>query len=141
MVHNARRLNQQSQFGAFLDPVADKVMVAVVLVLLIEAHPQPWVTLPAMVIIGREIVVSALREWMAEIGQRKVVAVSFVGKLKTTAQITSLILMLYREPLFGLPIFELGTVLLYVAAGLTMYSMVLYLRAAAEGARDGGEDA
>ena len=126
----ARRLNQQSRFGAFLDPVADKVMVAVVLVLLIEAHPHAWVTLPAMIIIGREIVVSALREWMAEIGQRKVVAVSFVGKLKTTAQITALILMLYLEPLLGLPIFEMGTVLLYVAAALTMYSMLIYLRAA-----------
>ena len=125
----ARRLNQQSAFGAFLDPVADKVMVAVVLVMLVEANPTVWMVLPAMVIIGREIVISALREWMAEIGQRARVAVSVLGKIKTTAQIAALLLMLYHDPIAGLPTYQVGFVLLYVAAVLTLYSMVAYLRA------------
>ncbi|MDX1608766.1 MAG: CDP-diacylglycerol--glycerol-3-phosphate 3-phosphatidyltransferase [Halofilum sp. (in: g-proteobacteria)] len=125
----ARRLDQHSPFGAFLDPVADKVMVAVVLVMLVEADPHVWLALPAMVIIGREIVVSALREWMAELGQRAQVAVSAFGKLKTTLQITALLLMLYHEPLLGLPIYTIGFVLLYVAALLTLYSMIEYFRA------------
>jgi len=126
----ARRLDQQSSFGAFLDPVADKVMVAVVLVMLVQANPTLWMTLPAMVIIGREIVISALREWMAEIGQRAHVAVNVLGKVKTTAQIAALLLMLYADPIFGVSTFTAGFVLLYVAALLTLYSMIEYLRAA-----------
>lgn len=125
----ARRLDQHSPFGAFLDPVADKIMVAIVLVMLVEDNPQMWLALPAMVIIGREIVISALREWMAEIGQRARVAVSAIGKLKTIAQITALLLMLYHEPLLGLPTYGIGFVLLYAAALLTLYSMIEYLRA------------
>jgi len=125
----ARRLNQHSSFGAFLDPVADKVMVAVVLVMLVQANPHVWMALPAMVIIGREIVISALREWMAEIGQRARVAVSVLGKFKTSAQIAALLLMLYHEPIRNFPTFLTGVVLLYAAALLTLYSMIAYLRA------------
>lgn len=130
----ARRLDQHSSFGAFLDPVADKVMVAVVLVMLVQANPSLWMVLPAMVIIGREIVISALREWMAEIGQRARVAVNVLGKVKTTAQIAALLLMLYQEPILGLPTFEAGFGLLYLAAALTLYSMVAYFRAGLEAA-------
>jgi len=126
----ARRLNQTSAFGAFLDPVADKLMVAVALVLLMQTHPTAWMAIPAAVIIGREIAVSALREWMAELGQRAHVAVSFLGKYKTTAQIVALILLLYHQPLFGLDTPLIGFVLLYAAAGLTLWSMLIYLRAA-----------
>ena len=125
----ARRLDQHSAFGAFLDPVADKVMVALVLVMLVQANPTLWMVLPAMVIIGREIVISALREWMAEIGQRARVSVNVLGKVKTTAQIAALLLMLYHDPILGLPTFRIGFVLLYVAAVLTLYSMIAYLRA------------
>ena len=126
----ARRMGLTSRFGAFLDPVADKVMVAVALVLIVQAEPSPWVALPAVVIVSREIVISALREWMAEIGRRTAVAVSRVGKVKTAAQMGALLLLLYREPLLGLPIREAGVVLLQVAAALTLWSMVIYLKAA-----------
>lgn len=125
----ARRLDQHSPFGAFLDPVADKIMVAVVLVMLVEDNPSVWLALPAMVIIGREIMISALREWMAELGQRAHVAVSGFGKLKTVAQMLALLLMLYLEPILGLPIYQAGFVLLYLSAVLTLYSMVEYFRA------------
>jgi len=125
----ARRLGQHSAFGAFLDPVADKVMVAVVLVMLVQDNPTLWMVLPAMVIIGREIVISALREWMAEIGQRARVAVSVLGKVKTTAQIAALLLMLYHDPIAGVSTFTVGFVLLYISAVLTLYSMIEYLRA------------
>ena len=126
----ARRWNQTSVFGAFLDPVADKLIVAVALVLVVQAHPSPWMTIPAAVIIGREITISALREWMAEIGQRAQVAVSMIGKIKTAAQMLALLMLLYNDPLFGLPIDKIGLVLLYVAAILTLWSMIIYLRAA-----------
>lgn len=123
----ARRLGQTSAFGAFLDPVADKLMVAVALVLLVQADPSPWLSIPAAVIIGREIAVSALREWMAEIGKSAKVAVSWLGKVKTTAQMTALILLIYNEPLWQIPVQSLGFIALYVAAGLTLWSMALYL--------------
>ena len=126
----ARRLNQTSRFGAFLDPVADKLIVCTVLVLLVQADPKTEVAVPALVIIGREIAVSALREFMAEIGQRTTVAVATLGKVKTTAQMSALVLMLYREPVFGLPVYEIGLALLYLAVVLTLWSMVIYLRAA-----------
>ncbi|MFW6020664.1 MAG: CDP-diacylglycerol--glycerol-3-phosphate 3-phosphatidyltransferase [Guyparkeria sp.] len=126
----ARRLGQQSAFGAFLDPVADKIMVAIVLIMLVQDNPAVWVALPAMVIISREIVISALREWMAEIGQRAHVAVSLLGKGKTAVQMVALILMLWRQPVFDLPTYTIGVALLYAAALLTLYSMVEYLRAA-----------
>jgi CDP-diacylglycerol--glycerol-3-phosphate 3-phosphatidyltransferase len=126
----ARVLDQESAFGAFLDPVADKLMVAVAIVLLVETHPSLLMTLPALIIISREITVSALREWMAELGNRTAVKVSFVGKAKTTAQMFSLFLMIWETPLWGLPIFEIGLVLFYLSAILTLYSMLVYLRAA-----------
>ena len=124
----ARKLNQSTPFGAFLDPVADKLMVAVALTVLIDEHHSLFLTIPAMVIIGREIVISALREWMAEIGSRASVAVSYIGKIKTTAQMVSIIMLLAVPPkvLFSYA----GLVLLYIAAALTLWSMVLYIRAA-----------
>lgn len=133
----ARRLNQASPFGAFLDPVADKLMVASALVLLI-ADPRVYsmvldhrlFAVMVLIIIGREITVSALREWMAELGERTRVAVSFFGKFKTIGQMVAIPFLLYREPLFGLPVFRIGELLLYLAAGLTLWSMVIYLRAA-----------
>ncbi len=126
----ARRLNQTSRFGAFLDPVADKLMVAAVLVMIVERHDGLWLTLAAIVIIGREITISALREWMSEIGLRHKVAVSVLGKVKTTAQMVALFFLLYHEPVLGLPSHEMGLVLLLIAAILTLWSMVEYLRAA-----------
>lgn len=127
----ARQLQQMSQFGAFLDPVADKLMVAVALVVLVAADADNWlITVTAAVIIGREITVSALREWMAELGSRTTVAVSLIGKFKTAAQMTAISLMLWHQPLLGLPIYQIGTLLLYLAAVLTLWSMLVYLRAA-----------
>jgi len=126
----ARRWEQTSPFGAFLDPVADKLMVAVALVLLVQADPRAALALPAAVIIGREIAVSALREWMAEVGARSRVSVSAVGKFKTTAQMVAIILLILRGPLLGIPVYDLGMVLLYIAATLTLWSMFLYLRVA-----------
>lgn len=123
----ARRLNQTSPLGAFLDPVADKLMVAVVLVLLVQADPRMVLALPAAVIIGREITVSALREWMAELGARSKVAVSVYGKVKTIAQMVALIFLLLREPILGLPVYSIGIGLLYLAAVLTLVSMYQYL--------------
>ncbi len=125
----ARRLQQSTPFGAFLDPVADKLMVAVALVLLVQAHATIWLTLPAAVIIGREIVVSALREWMAEIGARAHVAVSNLGKWKTAAQMGALVILLANPPGFTFWVVA-GYVLLLIAAGLTIWSMLKYLRAA-----------
>ena len=126
----ARKLNQFSDFGAFLDPVADKLMVAVALVVLLERYPHLWFSLPAMIIICREIVISALREWMAEIGKRTSVAVSYVGKLKTTLQMIAIIILLAQISLGNHWIEFIGFAALYIAAGLTLWSMVVYLRAA-----------
>lgn len=126
----ARRYNQSSPFGAFLDPVADKLMVAVALMLTVQAHPTIWMTLWAAVIIGREIAVSALREWMAEIGQRAAVKVASIGKFKTIVQMVALVCLLYQERLLGLPIFVIGEWLLAAAALLTLWSGLAYLRAA-----------
>lgn len=126
----ARRLNQTSALGAFLDPVADKLMVAMALVLLVQADPTPWLAIPAAIIVCREIAVSALREWMAEIGERAQVAVSLIGKFKTTAQMFSIIFLLYQAPILGLPIRTIGFILLYIAVGLTLWSMLLYIHAA-----------
>jgi len=123
----ARALNQTSAFGRFLDPVADKLMVAAALVILVQWHPSIWVGMPAIVIISREITISALREWMAEIGKRSSVAVSYIGKLKTTAQMVSINVLLLHMP--GL-VDRVGYWLLYVAAVLTIWSMLVYLRAA-----------
>ena len=126
----ARRLSQVSTFGAFLDPVADKLMVAVTLVLIVQHDPTPWIAIPAAIIVCREIVVSALRELMAELGQRTTVAVATIGKVKTASQMTALLLMLYRHDLGSIPVYRAGTVLLYLATALTIWSMVVYLRAA-----------
>jgi len=126
----ARSLGQISALGSFLDPVADKLMVAVVLVLLVARHPGAAVALPAAIIIGREITISALREWMAELGARSHVAVSRLGKVKTSAQMVALILMIYEQPLYGLPSLDIGFICLYLAAALTLWSMLIYLRAA-----------
>ncbi|MDP3816693.1 CDP-diacylglycerol--glycerol-3-phosphate 3-phosphatidyltransferase [Pseudomonas sp.] len=125
----ARRLEQSTPFGAFLDPVADKLMVAVALVLLVDEHSNLWLTLPAAIIIGREIVVSALREWMAELGARAQVAVSNLAKWKTAAQMVALIVLLANPPVFTSWV-VLGYALLIISAVLTLWSMVQYLMAA-----------
>ena len=126
----ARRLRQLSVFGAFLDPVADKLMVAVALVLLVQDNPTPLFAIPAVVIIGREIAISALREWMSEIGERTKVAVSIIGKVKTIVQMVAILLLLYKVPLGPIPTHDTGVTLLYIAAILTLWSMTVYLRAA-----------
>lgn len=126
----ARKYQQTTPFGAFLDPVADKLIVAVALALLIELHASPWFTLPAAVIIGREIVVSALREWMAELGKRAKIAVSGLGKIKTVFQITAIVILLAFDPSKFFYMKWLGYLTLYVAAALTLWSMLLYLKAA-----------
>jgi len=126
----ARKMSLETAFGAFLDPVADKLMVAFVLVLIVQAEDSATVAIAAAVIIGREITITSLREWMAEIGQRAKVKVSALGKWKTTAQMVAIILLLYKEDLFGLPIHLMGYWLLYVAAFLTLWSMINYLSAA-----------
>lgn len=124
----ARKLDQSTPFGAFLDPVADKLMVAVALAVLIEEHAAILLTIPATVIIGREIVISALREWMAEMGSRASVAVSYIGKIKTTAQMAAIVGLLAFPP--GVLGSNIAIALLYIAAGLTLWSMGLYLKAA-----------
>ncbi len=132
----ARRLGLTSSFGAFLDPVADKLIVSTALVLLVQRDPQVTLALVAAIIIGREITVSALREWMSQIGARAHVAVSIFGKWKTTLQIIGISFMLYRERLFTLPTYRIGEWLVYVAAALTLWSMIDYLRAAWPAMRD-----
>jgi CDP-diacylglycerol--glycerol-3-phosphate 3-phosphatidyltransferase/cardiolipin synthase len=124
----ARKLRQTSAFGAFLDPVADKLMVAAALVILIQLARLDAVV--AFIIIGREIAISALREWMAKIGAARSIAVSFIGKLKTAAQMVAIPMLLYHDRLFGLDPQTTGTWLIYVAAVLTLWSMVYYLRKA-----------
>jgi CDP-diacylglycerol--glycerol-3-phosphate 3-phosphatidyltransferase/cardiolipin synthase len=126
----ARRLGITTPLGEFLDPVADKLMVATALVLLVGHDTRPLIVITGIVIIGREITVSALREWMAHLGARATVAVSGMGKLKTIVQMTGLSMMMFREDVFGLPVYEMGVVLLVLAAALTLWSMVSYLRAA-----------
>lgn len=126
----ARKLDQTTPFGAFLDPVADKLIVAVALVIVVYRHPSMHVLIPSLIIIGREITVSALREWMAEVGNRRAVAVSYLGKIKTTAQIIAIIFLLWYQPIGMLNTFEIGKWLLDIAAVLTVLSMVGYLRAA-----------
>lgn len=125
----ARRLNQSTPFGAFLDPVADKLLVAVALVLLVVEHSNIWLTLPAIIIICREIMVSALREWMAELGERAHVAVSNLGKWKTAAQMVALIILLANPPAFNLWVIA-GYLLLILSAVLTLWSMIQYFLAA-----------
>ena len=122
----ARRLNQTSAFGAFLDPVADKLMVAAALIILVQLGRLDAII--ALIIIGREITISALREWMAQIGQAKSVAVSLLGKIKTVSQMLAIPLLLYYDPLHGFDPQYWGTWLIYVAAVLTLVSMAWYLK-------------
>ena len=124
----ARKWNQFTPFGAFFDPVADKLLVAIALVLLVEDFANIWLTIPAMVILAREIIISALREWMAEIGKRTSVAVSYIGKVKTALQMIAIIILLMDAP--GSPASHVGLVMLYTAAILTLWSMLVYLKAA-----------
>jgi cardiolipin synthase len=124
----ARKLDQQSAFGAFLDPVADKLMVAAALIVLVEFDRLNAVV--AFIIVGREITISALREWMAKVGESRSVAVSFVGKLKTVAQMTAIPFLLYYNPLGPIDCRVVGTWLIWLAAILTLWSMIYYLRIA-----------
>ena len=131
----ARKYSLTSRFGAFLDPVADKLMVAVALMLLISRNPTEYpnifLVIPSIIIVGREITISALREWMAEAGESAKVAVSYIGKIKTTVQLIAIPMMIFKEPLFGiLPVADIGLVLLYVAAILTLWSMMIYVQGA-----------
>jgi len=133
--HMARRMDLMSDFGAFLDPVADKLMVATALVLMVHLPPPIYfppifLTLSAAVIIGREIAISALREWMSEMGERGTVKVGALGKFKTIFQMTAISLLLYKHDLFAIPVVLIGELLLYLAAALTLWSMWEYLRAA-----------
>ena len=121
----ARKLNQTSAFGAFLDPVADKLMVAIALIMLVQLGRTDAII--AGVIIGREITISALREWMAKIGASRSVAVSMVGKIKTVAQMVAIPMLLYHAPVFGIPIADIGGMLIYVATLLTLWSMGYYM--------------
>lgn len=125
----ARKLEQTSHFGAFLDPVADKLLVATSLLLLVGAKDLDYITIPAIIIVSREIVISALREWMAELGGRASVTVSYIGKIKTAVQMVAIVLLLIFYPSlswWGVA----GFVLLYIAAILTLWSMVMYIRIA-----------
>jgi CDP-diacylglycerol---glycerol-3-phosphate 3-phosphatidyltransferase len=126
----ARKLGQTSRFGAFLDPVADKLMVTIALVLLVQGDPRVTVAMIAVVIIGREITVSALREWMASVGERAQVAVSWTGKVKTGFQMFGIAFMVYESRLFGVDIYFIGYWLLVIASIMTLWSMFIYLKAA-----------
>lgn len=126
----ARRFGMTSSFGAFLDPVADKLMVTVVLMLILQRHPEIGIALSAAVIIGREITISALREWMAALGEAGRVKVAWVGKLKTILQMVAIGFLLYGENLWVIPVLEIGRWLLIIAAVLTIWSMLIYLRSA-----------
>lgn len=128
----ARRTGQTSSFGAFLDPVADKIMVSTALVLLVQRQEtyQVIFAIAAAIIVGREITISALREWMSEIGESALVSVSWVGKLKTGFQMTAIGFLLYHDNMGWLPIARIGELLLYTAAALTLWSMWTYLQAA-----------
>ena len=126
----ARRFNQISRFGEFLDPVADKLMVAIILVMLVQAQSGWFEDIIAMIIIGREITIMALREWMATIGERANVKVDVTGKIKTTLQMFGIAFMVYQNDFLGLPVYTIGFVLLVLAAVMTIWSMIIYLRAA-----------
>ncbi len=126
----ARKYGQTSRFGEFLDPVADKLMVSIVLVMLVQADSGWFEDIIAMIIIGREITISALREWMATIGERANVKVTMAGKVKTALQMFGIAFMVYQNDVFGIPIYTLGFALLVLAAVMTIWSMLIYLRAA-----------
>jgi CDP-diacylglycerol--glycerol-3-phosphate 3-phosphatidyltransferase len=128
--HLARKLNQSSRFGAFLDPVADKMLVTISLVILAASYTSPWYVIPAAIIVAREIMVSALREWMAEQGQRDAVAVGMVGKVKTTFQMIAIGVLLTTDPQGPQLLWLSGYVLINIAAVLTVWSLLKYLRKA-----------
>src|SRR5690606_22744222 len=123
----ARKLGQTSAFGAFLDPVADKLLVVMALVLLTANYPSPWFVVPVAIIIAREVFVSALREWMASRQLRDLVAVGYIGKVKTTVQMIAIIVLLVRTPEWPLPLLQIGYVLIYLSAALSLWSMGQYL--------------
>ena len=133
----ARRLEQTTPFGTFLDPVADKLTVVTALVLLVGAHANLWLTIPGVIVIGREIVISALREWMAEINRRGLVAVSWMARAKTAMQMVAIVILLANPPAMDRPWMIVGMILLYAAALITIWSMVVYLRAAWPSLKDG----
>ncbi|MBS7455811.1 CDP-diacylglycerol--glycerol-3-phosphate 3-phosphatidyltransferase [Coralloluteibacterium stylophorae] len=126
----ARRYRLTSAFGAFLDPVADKLAVTVALFVVVQSHPTIWLALMSAIIVGREITISALREWMAEVGERRKVRVAAIGKIKTIVQMVAIVCLVYRDDILGLPVFSIGEWLLGVAAALTLWSGLGYLRAA-----------
>jgi CDP-diacylglycerol--glycerol-3-phosphate 3-phosphatidyltransferase len=126
----ARRFGMTSTFGAFLDPVADKLMVGVALIIIVQLHPEVILAISAAIIIGREITISALREWMAALGEGARVKVAWTGKIKTIMQMVAIGFLLYAEPIWALPVLEIGRWLLIAAAALTLFSMITYLRAA-----------
>ena len=132
----ARKLNQQSRLGAFLDPVADKLIVAVALIMITAAHPEMLIIIGTIIIIGREITISALREWMAGCGKTSAVSVNMTGKVKTTAQLFAIGFLLHRDDFLGMPTHEIGVILLVIAAALTLASMLLYLKAAWQEVKD-----
>ncbi|MDF2939715.1 MAG: pgsA [Gammaproteobacteria bacterium] len=131
----ARYLKETSAFGAFLDPVADKLIVGVALVLLVSEYPSPWMAIPGIVIVSREILISALREWMAELGRRATVKVSYIGKVKTAAQMVALVILFSQPPVYS-QVVIFGFAMLYIAVILTLWSMFIYLHAAWVNLRD-----
>ena len=134
----ARKLNQQSKFGEFLDPVADKLSVSIALILIVSVHPGAFVAIPAAIIIGRELTISALREWMSSIGANIEVKVSYIGKVKTAGQLWAIGFMLYEQPIGWFSPLQFGYLLLYISAGLTLWSMFTYLVAAWPSLRKNG---
>lgn len=126
----ARKHNTHSRFGAFLDPVADKLTVTTALIVLLQDNPTVLMMIATAVIIGREITISALREWMAELGERTSVNVAIVGKVKTIFQMVAIGFLLYEKDLWNLPVYQIGLTLLYIATVLTLWSMFVYLKAA-----------
>lgn len=123
----ARKLDLQTAFGEFLDPVADKLMVVIILVLVVQGDPMIYIAIPAAIIIGREVFVASLREWMAEIGSRAKIKVSWLGKCKTGFQMAAMVCLLYNQDFHGVPVREIGLIAIYIASILTLWSMWQYI--------------
>lgn len=126
----ARSLKQTTEFGAFLDPVADKLLISISLVFILGKHPTIGLSIPTAIIIGREIAISALREWMAELGKRAGVRVSHIGKIKTVVQMTAIFILLWYTTSAPVILKWLGPILLWIAAALTVWSMIVYIKVA-----------
>jgi CDP-diacylglycerol--glycerol-3-phosphate 3-phosphatidyltransferase len=126
----ARKLNQETNFGAFFDPIADKLIVVIALMLLLGEYNSYWITIPAIIVVSREIIISGLREWMARVGQSKVVSVMYLGKLKTTLQMVAIVVLLSQQPILSSNVVCIGILLLILASVLTVVSMVSYLHKA-----------